>query len=334
MRSESVRALILGLALVAGCKPEPHRPDAAPPWWKPAPGEAADWDIQLTATTAAPFSISAPRAMYALDLWDVVPAATTLDYGDGKPPLAVPAGALATAIADLHTRTPPAIVVCHVGAGSIRLDDPDASKFPGYEATPPNRPTPPAASSVIGWSTTAADANERFIDIHTAARATVLPLIGKRIELAKDIGCDAIAVKGTDLPAYQAPGEIGHGFPNIAFVEYQSWSEEMSSRAHDLIISIGIRNKTLLGADSLAATYDWTILEGCGDPSSPFCDMARPYLTRNKAVFEIEYSTDENDQPRSQAVLNGLCTALANDGIQNGIIKSAELSSAYYMRCP
>jgi hypothetical protein len=62
--------------------------------------------------------------------------------------------------------------------------------------------------------------------------------------------------------------------------------------------------------------------------------MARPYLTRNKAVFEIEYSTDENDQPRSQAVLNGLCTALANDGIQNGIIKSAELSSAYYMRCP
>ena len=330
MRSESVRALILGLVLVAGCKPEPHRPDAAPPWWKPAPGEVADWDIQLAAT---PFDISAMRAMYTLDLWAAVPTPTPLDYGDGAP-LMVPAGAHPGAIAELHARTPPAIVICHVGAGSIRLTDPDASKFPGYEATPPNRPTAPAGSSVIGWSTTATDANERFIDIHMAARAIVLPLIGKRIELAKTIGCDAITAKNIDLPAYQAPGEIGHGFLLITEGEYLTWSEEMSRRAHELSISIGIWNKTLLEADSLAATYDWTILEGCGDPSSPFCDMARPYLARNKAVFEIEYSTDENSQPRSQAVLDGLCTTLANAGIQNGIIKSAELSSAYYTRCP
>src|SRR3954463_10476443 len=122
MRSDSVRALILGSALVAGCQPSPQRPDPAPPWWQPAPGEAADWDIQLAAT---PFDISAARAMYTLDLWDAVPAATTLDYGDGAP-LAVPAGKHPGAIAELHARTPPAIVVCQIGTGAIRLTDPDA----------------------------------------------------------------------------------------------------------------------------------------------------------------------------------------------------------------
>jgi hypothetical protein len=332
MRSESVRALILGLALVAGCKPEPHRPDAAPPWWKPAPGEAADWDIQLAATAAAPFNISAPRAMYALDLWDVVPAATMLDYGDGKPPLAVPAGALPTAIADLHTRTPPAIVVCHIGAGSIRLDDPDASKFPGYEAAPPNRPTAPAGSSVIGWSTTADDASERFIDIRAAARATVTPLIGKRIELAKTIGCDAIAAKDNDLPAYQGAGQIGHGFPEITLAEFLSWSEEISSRAHDLIISVGIRNKSLLGADTLAATYDWTMVERCAEHSQPqTCPEAQPYRGRNKAVFAIEYAVDEEGGMSDTA---RLCSVLLSGGILDGIVKTTALSSTPpVMRC-
>lgn len=325
MRPVSLRALILGSALAAGCKPGPHRPDAAPPWWKPAPGETADWDIQLA---AAPFDVSMPRAMYTLDLWDAVPSATMLDYGDNAP-LAVPAGKHPGAIAELHARAPLSMVVCHIGGGSIRLTDPDAKKFPGYEASPPNRPTTPAAGSAIGWSTTTTDANERFIDIHEAVRKTVGALIDKRIELANAIGCDAIAAANNDLPAYENDPNPGHGFAAVSFAEFVSWSTELSERAHDLRISIGIHDHSSLGADNLSVAYDWTMVERCGEHLD--CPEAVPFLNKKKAAFAIEYDTSESGTPNDLAMV---CAELQRARVQDGIVKSAALSSAYYMRCP
>jgi hypothetical protein len=343
MASVPTRALLLGslgFVLVAGCKPEPFRPDAGPPrdgpppWWQPKPGEAADWDIQL----AAPFNLSTPRAMYTIDLWDAVPAPTTLDYGTGTPAtLTVPAGALAGKIAELHALTPPTIVVCHVGTGAIRLDDPDAVKFPGYvasPASPPNRLTSPAAGSVIGWSITADDPNQRFIDIHESSRTKVAPLIGKRIELAKTIGCDAIAAEHNDLPAYESDkGGLDHGFSPVSFDEYVSWSNELSSRAHDLEVSIGPRNRSTLGVDALSLTYDWAMVDRCAEHNDQSCDDMRPFLNKRKAVFAIEYNlNEENGQPNTQATL---CSQLDLRGIQDGIIKTAELSSVPAVtRCP
>jgi hypothetical protein len=326
MRSASVRGLILGFVLVAGCKPDPHRPDAAPPWWKPAPGEATDWDIQIA---ASPFDVSMPRAMYTLYLWDVVPAATTIDYGDGAP-LAVPAGVHPGAIADLHARTPPAIIVCQVGVGSIRLNDPDAKKFPGYEMSPPNRTTSPAAGSVIGWSTTATDANERFLDIHQAARTTITPLIEKRIDLAQAIGCDAVAAADSDVPAYQGDGQpIVHGFTDITFPEYESWLEVLASKAHELRLSIGSRNRSPLGVDQQALTHDWIIEARCAENED--CDLFKPFLNKSKAVFALEY-----DKTEAGVALNPttLCGRLTTDGIKDGIVKDNALSSAVYMHCP
>jgi hypothetical protein len=322
----SVRGLILGFVLLAGCKPDPFRPDAGPPWWKPAPGEYADWDIQLAAT---PFDISAARAMYVIDLWDAVPAPTALDYGDGTP-LTVPAGAHATAIADLHARTPPAIVVCHVATGAIRLDDPDAAKFPGYAGgAPPNRPTPPAADSVIGWSRTPADADERFIDIRSGAqRATVAALIGKRIELAKTIGCDAIAARHNDMIAYE--GQDGHGFDKISYVDYVSWTTELATRAHDgTPISIGQADGTTLSIDDTSRRFDFMIEQRCGERQD--CDQTKPFANKAKAVFEIEYDLDEVGAPNNTATV---CGELAQAGSIDGIVKTATLDSSSYTRCP
>ncbi len=323
----SVCASLLGFALLAGCKPEPFRPDAAPPYWKPKPGEAADWDIQLN----APFDLSAPRAMYALELWDVIPDARSVDYGDGTP-LMVPAGAQRTAIADLKARPGPPIVVCHLGAGTIRLDDPDASKFPGFAASPPNRPDPVASGSVIGWSISDTDANERFLDIRDPR---VAPLILKRIELAQQIGCDAIAAKDTDLPAYQSEGSLGHGFgpvgeETISLVQYRQWSEDVAAHAHTLRMSAGIRNKSKLAGDDLAAAYDWAIVERCAEYELRFCDAGRPFINANKPAFAIEYDQTEEGDPNDPTAL---CSDLDAARIEDGIIKNAALSSAYYMRC-
>jgi hypothetical protein len=212
MRSATARALSLGLLLAAGCKPDPFRPDAGPadvadppdapekPWWTPEPGEYPDWDIQLDRTQ---FDVTTRRGVYVIDLFDAVPAPTMLDYGDGTPVM-VPAGVHATAIAALHATTPRTMVVCHVNTGAIRLDrEPDAVKFPGYKPTPPgvpNNPTTPDAGSVIGWSIMGGDVNERFIDISPAARSAVLPLIGKRFDLAKQIGATRSPPPATTRP--------------------------------------------------------------------------------------------------------------------------------------
>ena len=330
MRSERFRGFIpgfvLGVVLVAGCKPEPHRPDAAPPWWKPAPGQAADWDIQLART---PFDISAPRAMYTIDLWDAVPAATSMDYGDGAP-VEVPAGAHAGAIADLHGRALPAIVVCHVGTGAIRLTDPDAKKFPGYEASPPNRPTPIAAGSVIGWSITSADSNERWIDLHDASRSKVLPLIQKRLELALAIGCDAIAANRNDLLGFQGTAET-HGFTDVTPGEYASWTTDLTGRAHDLRISIGLRATVNQVVDATPPnTYDWLMTDRCVEGGFE-CDVAQPFINARKAVFAIEYTVDTNGDTNNPTLL---CADLKKKGIADGIVKDGALSSAAYERCP
>src|ERR1051325_10200690 len=101
----------VGVACLPGCgggssKPPVDASDPGPKWWQPKIGEVKNWDIQLT----APFDVSAPRVMYDLDLWAVVPSPTMLDYGAGEPVM-VPAGKLAGTIAQLHARTPSTIVI-------------------------------------------------------------------------------------------------------------------------------------------------------------------------------------------------------------------------------
>jgi hypothetical protein len=317
-----VPGLVLAFALLAGCKPDPYRPDAAPPYWKPKPGEYADWDIQLEATSA---NLMAPRAMYTIDLWDAVPAARTLDYGGGQT-VQVPAGKDAGAIAELRSRATPAIVVCQVGTGAIRLTDPDAPRFPGYEANPPDRPKPRANGSVIGWSPLNGDPNVRFIDIHEASRSIVAPLIGKRLELAKMIGCDAIAAELHDQLSYQP---TGHGFDDLdPETDYPSWSSELAARAHPIGLSIGLRSSTPQGIDGVTTQFDWLMMDRCAEYGN--CSTARAFLNARKAVFAIEYLLDDVGEENNKA---DLCAQLAAAMISDGIIKDASMFSAPPERC-
>lgn len=314
--SSSIRiAAIVLLGLIA-CDDDgnPTLPDASPidafelPWWTPEPGEAHDWEIQL----AAPLDVEAAHAMYVLDLWDVA-TETTIDYDDG--PVTVPAGALAGAVADLHARTPRPIVVCHVDTGAIRLTDPDAMKFPGFEAAPPDDPTPPAEGSVIGWST---PDGKRYLDLRQASTPLWSPLIEKRIQLAKDLGCDAIDGHYNDsvgtFSGFTVTGDD-------AVARYQ----EVAAQAHARELSAGMRATTPAGlvlTPGLVDSFDWMLAERCAEAEA--CDQTQPFTQAQKAVFALEYDDAIGLDLACQRLVHG------EDGLQ----KHDPPDGAFRMQCP
>ncbi len=294
-----------------------HPPDSArdayvAPWWTPEPGEAKNWDIQVS----PPYELTTNRAMYILDLWAVA-TATTIDYGDGSP-VAVPAGPLAGKVAELHGRG--SKVICRVGTGAIRLTDPDAAKFPGATGTPPDRPTAPAAGSVIGWSTD--DPMERYLDVRAASRGMWEARMWKRFDLAKQLGCDGILHDWSDVIS----GDSGF---TISVSDQQSFGDALATKDHERELSAGMHNGTTNPlVDPFAAQFDWLFVERCGEYGD--CGLARPFLNLRKAVFAVDYTTDDQGAPLTTS---RVCTEQQSGMINDGIVKDALLSSTVRTQC-
>ena len=299
----AVSAALLGLVGCDNGKMHAHPPDAppGPRWWKPTPGEARNWDLQVQ----APFDLAPARAMVAVDLWALVPQALTLDYGDGDP-VAVPAGALAGSIVELHARDPETVVICHVATGAVRDTDPDARKFP-------------AASQ----GNTTGSADQRYLDIRTAGRAAWAPAMWKRLALARQIGCDGVMPDKNDMVQFDA------GW-TLTPEEQTSWYAEVASQAHDRDLSVGLVNgQTVPGLyEDLVGDFDWLVIERCAEFDD--CGATRPFLNQRKAVFAIDYTTDIDG-----ATLNptSLCEAQEVAMIQDGLVKDTTLSSATRTQC-
>jgi hypothetical protein len=308
----------LGLGGCDNGKMHLHPPDSSrdayvAPWWTPEAGEAKNWDIQVS----PPYDVTANRAMYILDLWAVA-TATTISYDDGSS-VTVPAGPLAGKVAELQGRG--AKVICRVGTGAIRLTDPDAAKFPGATGTPPDSPTPPAAGSVIGWST-GRDPMERYLDIRAASRSLWEANMWKRFDLAKQLGCDGILHDWSDVISGQS------GF-TVEVSDQQSFGNALAKQDHDRELSAGMHNGTTNPlVDPFAAQFDFLFLERCGEYGD--CGLSRPFLNLRKAVFAVDYTTDDQGDSQSTSLV---CTQQQSGMIDDGIVKDAILSSAVRTQC-
>ncbi len=306
-----------------------HTVDAPPPWWQPTPDSVQHWDIQL----APIFDTETSRTMLVFRLWDLVPAATMIDYGDGAP-VAVPKGALAGRIAEMHARRPQPKIVCEVGTGSLDLADPDAKKFPGYKASPPDDPALPDAGSVLGWSTTL-PANHRWLDIRPAARDLIAPLVAKRLALAVAIGCDGFLPDDMDMFRIRKndlSGDPGDGTGFFATTEYfaneQAWYEAVADAAHAVKLSVGMRGAYDVLTGALVGKFDWQIADRCGEFGN--CDATREFSQAHKAVLALDYDTDIDGMPQN---VGTTCGGQKNNGIGDGIVKNAALTSASYFAC-
>lgn len=326
MRSAFAWFAVVSLGLT-GCDngkshlhPEAGMDAAPPPWWRPTLGMAKDWDIQL----AAPYELTMRQTMYDLDLWAVTPA-TTIDYGDGTP-VTVPAGPLAGKIAELHQRG--VKVVCHVETGAIRLSDPDAVKFPGYSATNvPNRPTAPAAGSVIGWSVTDADPDLRYLDLRAASRPAWTKYIWKRFDLAKQIGCDGI--DGDHNLSYpDAVAGLISGW-DVPVGDQVSWYQDIPTAAHERVLAIGMRNGETVPnlVETVVRDYDFMFEERCGEVG---CDLVRPFIQLGRVVFAIDY---EHAQDGTANFPAAICQEQQKAQISEGLIKNDKITSELRTPC-
>ena len=281
--------VLLAATLLTGCAGDAEDEDAAAPpsrggqqWWQPKPGQAANWDWQID----EPYDLSARRAMFDLDLFDLAPAGSRLRYSDGRS-VAVPAGPLAGMIGKLHARSPRPVVICYLDTGAYERYRPDASRFPGHRpgAEPPNRPRPPAAGSVIGWDT--GWEGERWLDIRPGSRRAFAEIIWARLDLAKRMGCDGVE------PDQNNPVGNDPGFP-ITVADQLSWYREVAAQAHARGLSVGMKNghDNPGSAAALVDSFDWALPEECVELDE--CAELDVFVKRGKAVFAVDYDGSVN----------------------------------------
>jgi hypothetical protein len=289
--------------------------DDSPPaseWWRPAPGEASDWDWQIT----EPYDVSAPRKMYDLDLFDLAPAGSYLAYPDGST-IDVAAGPLAGTIETLHARVPRPVVICYLDTGAYEAYRPDAARFPGHHPNSQDIPngSPPEAGSVIGWDT--GWDGERWLDIRAESRALFAHIIWARLDLARRMGCDGVE------PDQNNPLDNNPGFP-ITLEDQLSWYEAVAAEAHARGLSVGMKNgHDQPGASQrLVTAFDWALPEECFEYSE--CQALEPFISAGKAVFAVDY--------KGSVVEDDACAEHAQQQF-DGLIKDEPPSGAYRRSC-
>ncbi|KAJ4272377.1 hypothetical protein NW762_001090 [Fusarium torreyae] len=171
-------------------------------------------------------------------------------------------------------------VICYFNAGALQDWDDDKDKFP---------------EAAIGHSLAYPYSSEEFyLDIRDA---TVLKLQKARLDVAAQIGCDAVDPDNVD--AWQQDDEDPTGF-KLKESDYTKYLKSLAQYAHSLKTKDG--NPLLVGqknapeiAEDLVSTLDFAVLESCRgttDPNEenwPFCEDFQIYIDAGKPVLQIEY---------------------------------------------
>jgi hypothetical protein len=222
--------------------PPPTSPPPPPPPTSVVwvPAPRTTWQWQITGIV----DTSVAAQMYDVDLFDARPGEEN--------------GGI---VGRLHTRG--IVVICYLDTGAWESYRPDAGEFP---------------ASVIGNST--GWSGERWLDIRRAAWPQFAPIIWRRLDLAKSLGCDGVE------PDQNNPVGNDPGFP-ITLADQKAWYLEVARQAHARGLSVGMKNGIETVDAETAAAFDWALNEECFQYDE--CDLMRPFLTAGKAVFQVEY---------------------------------------------
>jgi hypothetical protein len=151
-------------------------------------------------------------------------------------------------------------VICYLSAGTYENWRSDASSFPKAAI----------GAGVAGWP------GENWLDTRDP---TVRAIMSKRMDLAVTKGCDGIEPDNVDGYTNKP------GFP-LTYQTQIDFNQFLATSAHARNLSVALKNDLDQVAD-LVSSFDFALNEQCFQYDE--CDSLQPFLTANKAVFEVEY---------------------------------------------
>jgi hypothetical protein len=170
----------------------------------------------------------------------------------------------AAVVADLHARGKK--VICYVNLGAWENWRPDAAKVP------PNL----RGVQYHGFP------DENWLDIRDITGLT--PFVHSRLNIARDMGCDA--VEPDNMDGYDSMAHEASGFP-LTYIHQLVYNRFVASQAHARGMAVGLKNDTAQVMD-LVADFDFHVSEQCFEMGE--CGLLLPFIAAGKPVFEAEYT--------------------------------------------
>jgi hypothetical protein len=178
--------------------------------------------------------------------------------------------------------------VCYLSAGTYENFRADSKRFPAVTLGRP----------VEGYG------NERWLDIRRLD--LIAPVLRDRMRVCARKGFDAVEPDNVD--GYD--NRTGFPLRRRDALRFTRW---LASTAHRLGLAVGLKNSSGL-AGAMAGRFDFAVVEQCLQYDE--CDRYRPFVTRRKPVYEVEY----------EGTAQAICPQAQRFGM-NTIIKSVDLNA-------
>ena len=192
------------------------------------------------------------------------------------------------------------VVICYFSAGSYEDWRPDASSIP----------TAARGKKLDNWP------GENWLDVRSA---NVRAIMKKRLDLAVSKGCDGVEPDNVDGQSNDT------GFP-LTKQDQLDYDGFLATEAHARGLSVGLKNALELVPD-LVSQFDWALNEECLSFSE--CNLLKPFLDAQKAVFHVEYVDQSSQGAQKQQSVCGNATITGF----STLIKTWDLD-AWRLPCP
>ncbi|MEZ5382525.1 MAG: endo alpha-1,4 polygalactosaminidase [Microthrixaceae bacterium] len=193
-------------------------------------------------------------------------------------------------------------VVCYFSAGSAEAWRDDADRFTDDDL----------GAGLEGWP------GERWLDVRSA---NVRAIMGDRLDLAAEKGCDGVEPDNTDGFSNDTGLDVGRA-DTLAYLRW------LADQAHGRGLGIGLKN-TLGLVDELADTFDFAVNEQCHDFDE--CDALQPFRARSKPVLNAEY-VEPNTAAAAEAARARVCAQATAAGTTT-LILPLELDDSFRVAC-
>jgi len=191
-------------------------------------------------------------------------------------------------------------VICYFSAGSYEKWRPDASEFTQGDL----------GNTLEGWE------DEKWLDIRSA---NVKRIMQKRLDLAKQKGCDCVEPDNVDGYANDS------GF-DLSATDQLDFNRFIASEAHKRGLSVGLKND-LDQVGQLVDNFDFSVNEQCHEFDE--CDLLSPFIKAGKPVLNAEY---EETLVTDAAGRQSLCDTSVDENFST-LILPLELDDSFRISC-